>query len=305
MVTGVSSDAIVEQLQAGLSAGGSAVCVEARLPRDTAQQVLAALIDDGVCSRTVRTPREYRTSEAASLLGVSRPHLSRLINAGRIPARKVGAHWRIAARDVEAFQMAENASGADAVDRRIGTPTHTYPAVYRDVLFGVLDGDRDRFFAADHVSETVADREALSQLIRGGAVIEWGDGLSLGQPHKALMVFAATELDRPRRRRWSPAGLCDEKAESGELVAGSAPVVLRHFGLDPNPIGALPDPVWHGNGPSEFSDVAHPGWTAWVDDGITGKVPLAVAYADLFCVSDWRAGEFANYTLRALLPPEG
>lgn len=256
--------------------------------------------------RPAHVPDEYRTSEAAALLGVSRPHLSRLINAGRIPARKVGSHWRISARALSAFQSASRhtSTGVEAEDADADID-HIYPAVYRDVLFGLLDGERDCYFDPGTVSDTPADRDALEQLVRGGAVIEWGDGMSLGRPYKALLVFAAAELARPHRMHWSPPDLCREMIDDGRLVPGSAPVVLRHFALDPNPIGAMPETVWHGRGPTERSGIAHAGWTPWMNDGLTERVPLAVAYADLFCVSDWRADEFADYTLRKLIPQEG
>jgi excisionase family DNA binding protein len=43
------------------------------------------------------------SSEAARLLGVSRPHLVRLVEKGEIPFRKVGSHRRIHASDVAAY----------------------------------------------------------------------------------------------------------------------------------------------------------------------------------------------------------
>lgn len=261
---------------------------------------------DGAPGVSMRVSDEYPTGQAAALLGVSRPHLSRLINAGRIPARKVGTHWRISARAIASFRNGEKNRAPRG--RGEGTDTgvdHVYPAVYRDVLFGLLDGERDRFFDAASVSGTAADREALEQLVRGGAVIEWGEGLSLGRPCKALLVFAAAELARPWRVRWSPPQTSREMIDDGRLVPGSAVVVLQHFDLDPNPIGTAPETIWHGHGPAEYSDIPHPGWTPWVNDGLAGRVPLAVAYADLFCVSDWRADEFADYTLRKLILQEG
>lgn len=183
-------------------------------------------------------------------------------------------------------------------------PTHVYAAVYRDVLFTFLDGDGDRYFDAAAVAATVPDREALAALTRIGAVIAWGDRLSLAQAHKALLVFAVSELARPGRLRWSAPDLCALPIESGQMVPGSAEPVLRHFELKRNPIGSPPPTVWHGTGPAEYSTTEQDGWVPWIDDGLTGCVPLAVAYADLFCVSDWRADEFADYTLRRLLPPE-
>lgn len=139
----------------------------------------------------------------------------------------------------------------------------------------------------------------------GGAVIRWGSRLSLSEPHKALMVFATTELTRPNRVRWSPHEGAGESIAAGDLVPGSGEAVLQHFKLDINPIGTLPETVWHGIGPLEYSSTEQDGWTPWVADGLREVVPIAVAYADLHCVSDWRANEFADYTLRRIMPQEG
>lgn len=182
--------------------------------------------------------------------------------------------------------------------------THGYAAVYRRVLFPVLDGTADRFFNTADVTETAADRDALTQLRRAGAVIAWGEELSLSQPHKALMIFAAAELARPDRLRWSPPEKCQKLIDSGRLIAGSAPAVLRHFDLSVNPISDPPETIWHGTGPAKFTVDDQPGWIPWVADELTRTVPLAVAYADLFCISDWRADAFADYVLRRVLPVE-
>ncbi len=48
--------------------------------------------------------RELSTSEAARVLGMSRPTLVRLLDAGELPSRKVGSHRRVLTTDVLAFR---------------------------------------------------------------------------------------------------------------------------------------------------------------------------------------------------------
>lgn len=54
-------------------------------------------------------PEEVTTTTAATMLGVSRPTLMKLVKDGRLPAHKVGTHTRLKSADVVAFQSADRA----------------------------------------------------------------------------------------------------------------------------------------------------------------------------------------------------
>jgi excisionase family DNA binding protein len=83
---------------------------ELRLPRAVFDQILA-LLDHAAAGRAVTlVPSEavIGTQEAAELLGVSRPHLVKLLDAGKIPSRKVGVRRRVRASDVLAYRRAQD-----------------------------------------------------------------------------------------------------------------------------------------------------------------------------------------------------
>ena len=59
---------------------------------------------------------ELTTQEAAQLLGVSRPYLIGLLDAGKIPCRMVGKHRRIKADDLFRYKEREAEARAKVLD---------------------------------------------------------------------------------------------------------------------------------------------------------------------------------------------
>ena len=66
---------------------------------------VASALQEGKAIALVPEMQELTTQAAANILGVSRPHLIKLIESGQIPFHKVGAHRRIRMKDLIKFQQ--------------------------------------------------------------------------------------------------------------------------------------------------------------------------------------------------------
>lgn len=65
---------------------------------------LLALLSQGVEVWLVPRQQEVTPQQAAGILGVSRQYLTRVMDAGYLPFRRVGTHRRIAVADLLAYQ---------------------------------------------------------------------------------------------------------------------------------------------------------------------------------------------------------
>lgn len=82
---------------------------------DALAEVLEAAAD-GERPLVLRSPDNLTTEQAAAVLGVSRPTIVRMIEDGKLPARMVGTHRRLALGDVLAYRELSTKRRRDALD---------------------------------------------------------------------------------------------------------------------------------------------------------------------------------------------
>ena len=100
----------VQTLRAALDSSADDVKITLSLPRRSAEKVLALLDAERTTGAVVIPIKEvFTTTEAATMLGLSRPTLMKLIEAGEIDHVKVGTHHRIPAEAILSFQRARQA----------------------------------------------------------------------------------------------------------------------------------------------------------------------------------------------------
>lgn len=106
----------VEAVHRALEAGGDEVQVS--LSRETAE-LLARVVDARSHGQQVLITRghaEVTPSEAAELLGMSRPQVRKLMDQGALDFRKVGAHHRIRVASIRAFLDTERPRRREALE---------------------------------------------------------------------------------------------------------------------------------------------------------------------------------------------
>jgi excisionase family DNA binding protein len=95
----------MNRLRSGLKSKKAEIEVTLRLPRASAEKVLALLdAEQSVGAIVIPAKQEFTTTEAAAILDISRPTLMKLINSGRIEFRKVGRHHRIPASAIQTYR---------------------------------------------------------------------------------------------------------------------------------------------------------------------------------------------------------
>lgn len=88
------------------------------LPRPIYEMLVrvASALQEGKVITLVPETQELTTQAAANMLGVSRPHLVKLLESGRIPYHKVGAHRRVLMKDLIEHQRLRDAERREALD---------------------------------------------------------------------------------------------------------------------------------------------------------------------------------------------
>lgn len=92
----------LQALRSGLASDQPEIEVTLRLPRESAKKVLALLdAEQTTGAMVIPAKEEFTTTEAAKILGMSRPTLMRMIERRGVEFRMVGKHHRIPAGSIQ------------------------------------------------------------------------------------------------------------------------------------------------------------------------------------------------------------
>ena len=114
------SDLLIQDsdaLHRALEAGGDEVSVN--VSRETAEW-LTRLVDAKASGQEIvltRGKAEVTPTQAAELLGMSRPQVRKLMDEGKLAFRKVGSHHRVKLASISAFLEAERLQMESGMER--------------------------------------------------------------------------------------------------------------------------------------------------------------------------------------------
>lgn len=89
---------------------------------DVVSEALTEVLEaaaDGERPLVLRSPDDLTTEQAAAVLGVSRPTVVRMIDAGKLPAHHVGTHRRLVLGDVLAYRELSTERRRNALDKLV------------------------------------------------------------------------------------------------------------------------------------------------------------------------------------------
>ena len=146
---GLDEEAL-EALRDAVDEGADPVQVTLTITRSAAEKVLHLLEADVATGAVVVPVKEFfSTTESASLLGISRASLMKLIAAGEIEAVMVGTHHRVPVAELWAYQQARQVSRERAAEA-LGEISSVSSAFRSNVRFGA---ERSRPAEAEGVPE--------------------------------------------------------------------------------------------------------------------------------------------------------
>ncbi|MDR1213174.1 MAG: helix-turn-helix domain-containing protein [Propionibacteriaceae bacterium] len=110
MTNAISEDIV--RLRSELAGADTEIEVTLRLPRSAAEKVLTLLdAEESYGAMVIPAKHEFTTTQAAAVLGMSRPTLMKLLDAGRIGHRMVGRHHRIPASAIQTYRERQRTVG--------------------------------------------------------------------------------------------------------------------------------------------------------------------------------------------------
>ena len=134
-MSGYEEDA-TDALRRALQGSSDPVAVTLTISRATAENVLRLLeAEHGAGAVVIPVKELYTTTEASTMLGISRATLMKLIDSGSIEAVKVGTHSRIPADELVAFQRARQVSQARAAELLTEFSSRSAASFHSNVTF--------------------------------------------------------------------------------------------------------------------------------------------------------------------------